>query len=258
MKIIIIDNRYSPDDSNDILLNGIIAVLNKHQDTEFVGGFRDIDDTIIDQLKEMKFDIILLDIDFQNDRMSEVDSTKGVQWIEKIKDEIPKVKIMMYSTVTTYQNIKNSMANGADGFLNKVCDATELINGINTVLNGKQFLCVSSTSMLVNQIVADELTENDIKILTALAFDPSLNNTRIEEITLVGRVIVGQRLNDVLYKRISRDKQGLSEWARKYVCVSKYDNEIREFITKNDTLKPENKLPDCPYKTFMLEKKPWG
>lgn len=252
MKIIIIDNRYSPNDSNDILLNGIIAVLQNHQNIEFIGGFKDINEDVVKELKQMEFDLVLLDIDFPDDR------TKGIKWIEKIKSEKPNVKIIMYSTNASFQNIKNSLVNGADGFLNKVCDDTELINSINTVLNGKNFLCVSSTSILANRIVADELTKNDIKILTALAFEPSLSNTRIEEITLVGRVIVGQRLNDVLYKRISRDKQGLSEWAKKYVCVSKYHNEIREFVTKNDTLKPENKLPDCPYKTFMLEKKPWG
>jgi len=245
MKIVIIDNKYTLEDSTDVWLNGIIGLLNKHKDTEVVDGFNDINEVVIDKLKEIEFDIILLDIDFPDSR------TKGIDSIKNIKEKLPEAKIIIFSTRVNYKNIKNSITCRADGFFNKICDAEELVSGMKNVLSGQKFLCVSSTSILVNRIVAEELDEMDIKILTVLAFDPKSSNQRIDDTTRINRVIVGQRLK-VLFSKIAKDKKGLSEWARKNIFTSKYIDEIKDFISENNSLKPANHLRDCPLKKCIL------
>ncbi len=87
----------------------------------------------IEKTKELHPDVVLLDID-----MPVID---GIQALKEIKQYDENIKIIMVSNHTESWLIKKSLFNGADGYLTKFADSSELIESIYIVMANQKYLC---------------------------------------------------------------------------------------------------------------------
>ena len=108
------------------------ANLEINKDFNVIGILQDGQETI-KMAKELKPDVILLDID-----MPIVD---GMQALKEIKSYDENIKIIMLSNHTESWLIKKSLSQGANGYLTKFADSTELIDSIYAVMDNKTYLC---------------------------------------------------------------------------------------------------------------------
>ncbi|MDR0420805.1 MAG: response regulator transcription factor [Prevotellaceae bacterium] len=78
-------------------------------------------------------DVLLLDINLPDG--------SGVEFCTEVKLKYPCVKVLILTTHNEYSIAKRVMENGASGYILKNALSEEVITGIETVMNGKIFLC---------------------------------------------------------------------------------------------------------------------
>lgn len=114
-------------DDNEALRLSIGALINEQPDFEFVAAMPNAE-TIATDLKELKPDVVLMDID-----MPVVDGVEAVKQINRINKEIP---IIMLTVFDDNENIFNAVCAGASGYILKRYATTEIPVAIRDVLNG--------------------------------------------------------------------------------------------------------------------------
>lgn len=67
--------------------------------------------SILQQIKSKKIDLVYLDINLPD--------ISGIDVLKNIRVEFPKLMVMMVSGENSSLNVKNAIANGADGFIVK-------------------------------------------------------------------------------------------------------------------------------------------
>jgi DNA-binding NarL/FixJ family response regulator len=78
-------------------------------------------------------DVLLLDINLPDG--------SGVDFCTEIKQKYPGLKVLILTTHNEYSIARRVMNNGASGYILKNALSEEVITGIETVMDGKIFLC---------------------------------------------------------------------------------------------------------------------
>lgn len=117
-------------------------------------------------------DVILMDINLPD--------KSGIDLCKEIKGLYPSVNILGLSTFNQQSFIEKMMANGASGYVLKNASRQELMEGITTVVKGKEYLSFDAAMVLRNvdknnnipvitrrekevlELIADGLTNNEI------------------------------------------------------------------------------------------------
>lgn len=87
-------------------------------------------------------DVALLDINLPD--------LNGFEICKFLKDNHPQIKIIGISSFEDYDHITHLLKSGADGYIVKGAKNSEMIEAINEVLQGKQYLCTTSKSAVYN------------------------------------------------------------------------------------------------------------
>ena len=126
-------------------------------------------------LKNYDPKLLLLDIN--------LNGINGIDLGKRLKEDYPKLKIIMLTMYEHAAFLKQSKEFGLDGYLLKDSEPHVLINGINTVLGGgKYFLeIVETANVLMKDAFADKhkLSEREIEIGHEIC--KGLNNHEIAE-----------------------------------------------------------------------------
>ena len=81
----------------------------------------------------------------------------GMKLIEDCKAEFKdKVKIIVLSSITDVQTIKQAIRVGANGFISKASAIDELIEAIHTVNEGKQYIATKLRESMLNSMFTEE------------------------------------------------------------------------------------------------------
>lgn len=120
-----------------------------------------------------RVDLVLMDI-----RMPEMDGREATL---RIKEQFPNIEILILTTFSDMEYIKEAMRNGAKGYLLKD-SSPELIQ--------ESIVAVSSGSVVVHPDVADKLLQEDQKVqakmlIDAMPYDEALNESELEIIKLL-------------------------------------------------------------------------
>ena len=117
-------------------------------------------------------DVILMDINLPD--------KSGIDLCKEVKQQYPAVYIIGLSTFNQQSFIEKMIGNGASGYLLKNATQEELMEGIETVIKGKQFLSFDAAISLrkpethndapvitrrekeVLELIADGMTNNEI------------------------------------------------------------------------------------------------
>ncbi|WP_144392718.1 response regulator [Pleionea sediminis] len=96
------------DDSFDV--RAMLKEVLRMQKITNVDEARD-EDTAIEKLYRFNYKLIFLDI--------ELESGNGITVLKRIKENIPRTKVIMVSGFNTPDNVRKAIINGADGFIAK-------------------------------------------------------------------------------------------------------------------------------------------
>jgi len=114
-------------DDQTLLREMLRMILSQDETIEVVGEAKDGDE-ILKVCRELKPDIVLLDI-----KMPEQD---GIYALKQLKSEFPAIKVIMLTTFGDEKNVLQAWQAGADGYILKDIRPRVLLDSIKTVQEG--------------------------------------------------------------------------------------------------------------------------
>lgn len=152
-------------DDHPLLLEGLKNILGNNDTIDVVDCFKNVSEMNAG-LKKQPVDILLLDIN-----LADINS---IELIKPLKKKYGNLQIIMLSVHNELPVINSTLAEGALGYIQKNASVTEILEGIDTVYAGKQFLCSKTRSVLekksadgLNQV--PKLTRREKEILAEAA-----------------------------------------------------------------------------------------
>ncbi|NLY45704.1 MAG: response regulator transcription factor [Tissierella sp.] len=194
MKILIVD-----DDS--LVCQSLQILLSREEDMEAV-GIANNGEEAIEFCKNNLPDIILMDI-----QMPIMD---GIQATRLIKKEWSQVRIMMLTTFQDEKNIRLAILAGAEGYLIKSTEASNMAQQLRTIFSGTTVLDTNVLKKLT-QPEKDELhqlTPREKEVTELVA--QGLSNREIADQLFIAEGTVRNTLSIILDKLEMRDRTQLA------------------------------------------------
>ena len=170
-------------------------------------------------------DVVLMDIG-----LPEID---GIQAAEIIKEKVPDTKILMFTSRESEEDIFDSLAAGADGYMMKGTDKNQMITAIKTVAEGAAWLDPSIARLVLssvkrqknnaqseqidnkikNQKNAYGLTDRELEVLALIV--EGLNNQQIAKRLVVTIATAKSHVHSILQKLYVKNRTQASRQALK-------------------------------------------
>jgi len=164
IKIFIVDDHY-------MVIEGIHSLLQNETNIEWMGHATNAASCLA-FLQHQTPDVILMDINLPD--------KSGIDLCKEVKEKDPGIAVLGLSTFNQQSFIEKMIASGASGYVLKNATQEELMEGIETVVKGKQFLSFDAALALrktdtqnnmpvitrrekeVLELIADGMTNNEI------------------------------------------------------------------------------------------------
>ena len=132
VKIFITDDHY-------MIVEGIRSLLQYEKGMEWMGHAMNAASCLA-FLQQQQPDVILMDINLPD--------KSGIDLCKEVKAKYPSIHILGLSSFNQQSFIQKMMANGASGYVLKNATREELIEGIETVMQGQKFLSGEAASTM--------------------------------------------------------------------------------------------------------------
>jgi len=165
-------------DDHGLMRQGLISMLNGERDIEIVGT-GESGESAVNQASELTPDVILMDIVMKG--MTGIEATR---WI---KEQNPKIKIILISSEVSKDFITAGIKSGIDGYLPKDSDKETLLRTIHTVMRGERHFSPEVTALVFEDFYLKEkdgkglptkkttaLTKREEEVLIQIAHGKSL------------------------------------------------------------------------------------
>ncbi|TCT16044.1 LuxR family two component transcriptional regulator [Natranaerovirga pectinivora] len=196
-------------DDDTELMDNLELILTYQGKMSVVGKATDGKDAL-EQLKHMKTDVILLDLNMKG--------MGGIDAIPYIKKSYPNLKIMVLTTFYDDHYITEAIKKGADGYLLKDSNPENIIDGVKHILTGQSIL----DNKVMNQLAKMMLSKKEVKQEHSLNFS-QLTKREMEVCTLLSEGNTNSAIATQLY---------ISQGTVKNYISSIYDKlEIRDRAT---------------------------
>jgi two-component system response regulator DegU len=130
-------------DDHALFREGLKRILSMESGFEVVGECSD-GAQVLELCRQLKPDIILLDINMPEEN--------GVTTTEKLRKELPDVKILILSFHDDESYVFETLRLGASGYLLKDMESGDLVNAIRAVASGYAYIHPKVTGKLINQM----------------------------------------------------------------------------------------------------------
>lgn len=127
-------------DDHPLVRNGLVNVLNNVEGMEVVAAYGSGKE-LLDGIAKLQPDILLLDM--------QLPDLQGPYLAQTILDKYSQVKIIVISSFDVIVQVKKMLKMGCLGYLLKDADETTIIEAIQTVHNGGQYLSARLTQEIV-------------------------------------------------------------------------------------------------------------
>jgi DNA-binding NarL/FixJ family response regulator len=131
-------------DDHGITRQGLRSLIEKQHDMEVVGEAQDGRQTF-DLVRELVPDILITDISMPN--LNGIDATR------QIVRELPQIKVIALSIHSDRAFVADMLRAGAAGYVLKECTFRELVQAIQTVVNGGTYLSPKVAGVVVGDYV---------------------------------------------------------------------------------------------------------
>lgn len=155
-------------DDHQLVLDGLKAILSADPMLEVVGAVNS-GKAALTFLKNLEIDLVMTDID-----MPEM---TGIELVQEIKNNGWPAKVMVLTMHNEKSIIKQIMAIGAEGYVLKTTDQSEMLLAVKKVLSGSNYFSADVTVTLLsedakpaaNNKLSIDLTEREREILQLIA-----------------------------------------------------------------------------------------
>jgi len=123
---------------DQLLVRSRVREILRHESTIRLIGEAGDGRTAVRLASELKPDIILMDVSMPD--------LNGIEATRQILTDMPGIAVLGYSADSDERTVRQMLAAGARGYLNKTADPAELITALAKVLAGEQFVAVQPTN----------------------------------------------------------------------------------------------------------------
>ena len=155
-------------DDHRLIREGIRQLLEIDKNLQVVG---EADDGFecLEKIEDIKPDIILLDINMPN--------INGMEVLKELKSKKSSIKVLILTVHNELEYIINAVHMGADGYILKNSNSTELKEAIVNIVNGEIYIQPSLRTIVnsnfkyknIDQEKLESLTKRESEILTQVA-----------------------------------------------------------------------------------------
>ena len=195
-------------EDHDMTRMGLSFALSNSGVIEVVGTSADGQDGV-DQALELRPDLVVMDIG--------VPTIDGIEATRKIKNSVPEIKVLMNTSRDNDDDILDSFAAGADGYITKGATSEQTITAIKAVSEGVGWLDPAIARVVLSNIRKNApvnepvgeinyqkgknlygLTEREMEVLALLV--EGLNNPQISEKLVITIATTKTHVHNILQK----------------------------------------------------------
>lgn len=161
-------------------------------------------------------DIVLLDINMPN--------MNGMECLKILKKDYKETKVIMLTIHEDAEYLIETVNMGAEGYVLKDADVSQLIDAINKVVNGEIYIHPSLSGVLVKEYKRKEVTYNDLskrrltrrelEVLKLVA--QGINNKEISETLFISEKTVKNHISSIFKKLNVNDRTQAALYAIKH------------------------------------------
>ncbi|SCY90335.1 response regulator [Flavobacterium caeni] len=137
-------------DDHFMVIEGIRTILQDEAHIDWLGHAMDVA-SCLEFLSRHQPHVILMDIGLPDG--------SGIDLCKKVAKTYPKIKILGLSTYNQQSIIQDMMRSGSSGYLLKNASKEELLEAIEAVMNGEEYLCLEAAASFYNP-------ENSVPVIT--------------------------------------------------------------------------------------------
>jgi two-component system invasion response regulator UvrY len=133
-------------DDHAILRQGLRQILVAQSDFEVVGEASNHGE-VMQLLRSVSCDVLVLDI--------AMPGKNGIETLKQVKQELPKVRVLVLSMYPEDQYAIRALKAGAAGYLTKVTASDQLVHAIRQVTRGRRYITAELAESLAASIGRD-------------------------------------------------------------------------------------------------------
>lgn len=196
-KVFIVDDHY-------MVIEGIRSLLQNERTIEWVGHATTANSCLA-FLQQQHPDVILMDINLPD--------INGIELCKQVKEIYPEIFIIGLSTFNQLSFIQKMLDNGASGYVLKNATQYELMDGIETVIKGKQYLSDEAAQSLKKTSSGERpvLTRRELEVLELIA--EGMTNNEIAQKLFISVTTVDTHRKNLLAKFDARNIASLIKMA---------------------------------------------
>jgi two-component system invasion response regulator UvrY len=135
-------------DDHAIVRRGIVQVLAEHPDVEIVAEASDYNSLRSELRKHGEPDVLVMDVGLPG--------KNGIDILKTLKEEHPRLKVLMVSMYPEDQYAVRALRAGAFGYLNKASAPERLLEALTQVIAGKKYVTPEIAQALIDNLSAPE------------------------------------------------------------------------------------------------------
>lgn len=204
VKLFIVDDHY-------MVIEGIRSLIQHAPHIEWMGHAMK-GESCLSFLKQQQPDVILMDINLPD--------TDGIRLCKMVKEQYPSIFILGLSTFSQSSFIQRMMESGASGYLLKNASEQEILEAIDMVMHGKEYLS-EDTSVILQKASTRPVpmvTRRELQVLELIA--EGLTNNEIAEKIFVSVTTVETHRKNLLLKFGARNVAELVKLAFYHKIIS--------------------------------------
>jgi len=135
-------------DDHAILRRGIRDILTDDPGIEVVGEAEDYGELRI-KMRNLAIDVLLLDVNLPG--------KNGMDILKTLRDENPRLKVLMLSMYPEDQYAVRALKAGASGYLNKTSAPEQLLDAVAQIYAGRKFITPQIAQALAENLASDNI-----------------------------------------------------------------------------------------------------
>jgi DNA-binding NarL/FixJ family response regulator len=206
-------------DDHSLVRQGIVSALSTESDIKVVGQAANGREAV-DQAIKLNPDVITMDV------MMPV--CTGLDALVLVREKVPKAKVIMISVSENEEDLLKAIKYGAQGYLLKSANITEIAEAIRKTAAGEAVLSSAIAGKLLGEFRERtheiKLGEREMEVLVAVG--EGYTNTEIAQRLFIGESTVRTHLRRVLEKLHLRNRAEAVAYAtRHYATLSRSNHE---------------------------------
>jgi len=199
-------------DDHEIMREGMSALLRKYSEFEVIGLASDGREAI-EMVAQLHPDVVIMDVGMPN--LNGVDATR------QLISAHPNLKIMALSAHSDGSVVVKMIRAGAAGYMLKESAFEELVEGLNTLMEGKTFLCKKISKVVFSEYVdlvsnskamkGNGLTNREREVLQLVA--EGKTTKEIAELLQLSTKTIDSHREHIMEKLGIRNIAGLTKYA---------------------------------------------